>query len=127
MDDPRRLPEERLRTALADDPRPRLRCGALLSLVFRMVGVSALLLLLPSCSSTTAIQKAGSDQDISRDIRWELRKDSRFELVTATCAEGVITLEGRVASKTEEGEALHLAEAHSHGYRVVSRIEVRPR
>jgi hypothetical protein len=92
-----------------------------------MVGVSALLLLLPSCSSTTAIQKAGSDQDISRDIRWELRKDSRFELVTATCTEGVITLEGRVASKTEEGEALHLAEAHSHGYRVVSRIEVRPR
>lgn len=84
-------------------------------------------LLVSSCASHTLIQKTGSDQDIARDIRWELRKDPRFEMVTAICAEGVVTLEGRVASKAIEDEAIHLAEAQGRAVRVVSRIEVRPR
>ena len=83
--------------------------------------------LLPACAPHTPIQKAGADQDIARDINWELRKDSRFEQVTASCVEGTVTLQGRVASKPVEEEALRLAESHSRGARVVSKIEIRPR
>lgn len=84
-------------------------------------------LLLPACSPGTLIQKAGADQDIARDINWELRKDPRFELVSASCIESLVTLQGRVASKPIEEEALRLAESRSHGARVVSKLEIRPR
>ena len=80
------------------------------------------------CGPTTAVQKAGLDQDIARDINWELRKHRpRLDDVTAYCVEGVVTLQGRVDSKKVESEALEVASVHSRGCLVVSKLDVRPR
>jgi len=48
-------------------------------------------------------------------------------LVNAACIEGVVTLDGRVASKAIEEEAVRLAENRGRGARVVSKLEIRPR
>ena len=73
------------------------------------------------------MQKAGSDQDIARDVSWELRKDSRFADVTVFCTEGVVTLQGRVENRIAEAEAVRVAESRSRMAKVVSRLEIRPR
>jgi len=92
------------------------------------VAIAALVaLLLPGCAARTQVQKAGADQDIARDVSWELRKDARFSDVNAFCAQGVVTLKGRVDTKGAEADAIKTAESSSHGGRVVSQLEIRPR
>lgn len=96
----------------------------------RIVGVALLVLLAiahPGCGPRTEIQKAGLDQDIARDVNWELRKEARFADVNAFCAEGVVTLQGRVDSKAVEEDALRVAQARSRTGRVVSKLQIRPR
>ena len=83
--------------------------------------------LLLGCAPRTDVQKAGTDQDIARDISWELRKDARFEALNVFCGEGTVTLTGRVPSKEAEADALRIAGSRSRGLRVVSTIEIRPR
>ena len=85
------------------------------------------LLLLPGCAPRTPVEKAGSDQDIARDVSWELRKEPRFADVNALCSGGVVTLQGRVDSKAVEADAIKSAEASAHGSKVVSKLEIRPR
>ena len=96
----------------------------------RIIGVALLILVAiahPGCGPRTEIQKAGLDQDIARDVNWELRKESRFADINAFCAEGVVTLQGRVDSKAAEEDALRVAQARSRAARVVSKLEIRPR
>jgi len=96
----------------------------------RIIGVILLVLVAiahPGCGPRTEIQKAGLDQDIARDISWELRKEPRFADVSVFCAEGLVTLQGRVESKTVETEAVRRAESRSRTARVVSKLEIRPR
>ena len=81
----------------------------------------------PGCGPRTEIQKAGLDQYIARDVSWELRKEPRFADVTVFCAEGLVTLQGRVESRAVESEALRVAESRSRMARVVSKLEIRPR
>jgi osmotically-inducible protein OsmY len=73
------------------------------------------------------VEKAGRDQDITRDIRWELRKDRRFDTVSVACVEGVVTLEGRVDTKQAESDAVQVAISQARGSHVVTKIEIRPR
>jgi hypothetical protein len=84
-------------------------------------------LVLPACAAPTQVQKAGLDQDISRDINWEFRKDRRLDEVSAYCIDGLVTLEGHVSDPPSLEEALRIARAHSRGARVVSKIDLRPR
>ena len=84
-------------------------------------------LLLSCCAPTTQVQKAGTDQDIARDVSWELRKDPRFQDINALCSGGVVTLQGRVDTKAVEADALKTARASSHGANVISSLQIRPR
>lgn len=96
----------------------------------RITGVVLLVLLAiaqPACGPKTQVQKAGLDQDIARDISWELRKEPRFADVNVFCAEGAVTLQGRVDSKAVEEEAVRIAGSRSRGGRVESKLEIRPR
>jgi hypothetical protein len=85
------------------------------------------LLLLPGCAPSTPVRKAALDQDIARDVNWELRKDARFAEVIASCTSGTVTLRGRVDSKAAESNAVQTALSGSRGSRVVSELEIRPR
>jgi len=60
-------------------------------------------------------------------VNWELRKEARFSDVNAFCAEGIVTLQGRVDSKAVEEDALRVAQVRSRAARVVSKLQVRPR
>jgi osmotically-inducible protein OsmY len=94
----------------------------------RGVAIAALVaLLLPGCAAKTQVQKAGADQDIARDVSWELRKNPRLADVNALCSDGVVTLLGRVDSKAVEADAVKSAESSSHGSKVVSKLDIRPR
>jgi hypothetical protein len=84
-------------------------------------------LVLPACAPPTQVQKAGLDQDIARDINWELRKDRRLEEVSAYCIDRVVTLEGHVSDPPSLEEALRIARAYSRGAPVVSNLDLRPR
>jgi len=85
------------------------------------------LLLVPGCAPSTPVRKAALDQDIARDVNWELRKDSRFAEVNASCIAGTVTLKGRVDSKAVESDAVTRAGSASRGARVDSELEIRPR
>ena len=80
-----------------------------------------------SCGPRTPVQKAGEDQEIARDISWELRKDPRLEDVSVSCVDGVVTLSGRVDGQADSEKALDLAESWGRGAQVVNRLEIRPR
>lgn len=81
----------------------------------------------PACAPRTPVQRAGEDQEIVRDICWELRKDSRFNDVTVSCTERVVTLSGRVDLRAFSDEACAIARSRGRGAEIVNRLEVRPR
>jgi osmotically-inducible protein OsmY len=83
--------------------------------------------LLWGCASPTQIGKAANDQDVARDVSWELRKDARLSDVTVGCAGGTVTLKGRVDSRAAEADAVRIAQSSAHGGRVISELEIRPR
>ncbi len=89
--------------------------------------VLALLAVAGSCGPRTPVEKAGRDQEIAKDVQWELRKDARFAQVNPFCVDHVVTLEGRVSTQAEEAEAVRIANLRSRGAPVRSRLEVRPR
>ena len=91
-------------------------------LVWTLWVASALL----SCAPRTPVQKAGADQEIVRDICWELRAP-RFARVHVSCSDGVITLEG-VVDRPEDAETVRrVVRAQGRGAAVVDRLQVCPR
>jgi osmotically-inducible protein OsmY len=101
-------------------PNRRSQTAAVLVAAFAAIFLSG-------CAPSTPVQKAGHDQDIARDINWELRRDIRFTSINAFCIQGVVTLEGRVDNKQAESDAIQVANAYSRGAHVVSKLEVRAR
>jgi osmotically-inducible protein OsmY len=83
--------------------------------------------LLAGCPAPTAIQKAGTDQEIATQIVWELRKDPRFVDVVVKCLHRQVTLSGRVNDAAAAADAVAVAQDHARGAEVVSKVEVRPR
>lgn len=83
--------------------------------------------ILPACAATTQVQKAGTDQEITTQILWRYREDARFAAVQVTCADRVVTLEGRVDDRLAHEDALRIARDLARGSEVVSKVAVRPR
>lgn len=80
----------------------------------------------PACRPCTPVQKAGADQEIVRDICWDLR-EPRFERVHVSCVDGVVTLEGAV-DRPEDAEAVRqVVRSRGRGASLVDRLVVRPR
>ncbi len=84
---------------------------------------------LPGCSARSASERAGTDQEIVRNILWRFHQDAsnRFRDVRVTCEDRVITLEGRVGDTQAAADALQIARNESRGGKVDSRLEVRLR
>ena len=80
-----------------------------------------LLALLSGCPSTPT-ERAGNDQEITRDITWELRKDRRFEDVHVTCVNHIVTLKGRVDDKQAVDDAFKIARSLCRGAMVLPRL-----
>lgn len=91
----------------------------------RLAALVAVALLLPACAPKTAVQAAGADQEIARDILWELRRDPRLKDVRVTCFEEIVTLEGLVADPAARQAAEDLA--RSHASKVLNKLTVKPR
>ena len=89
----------------------------------------ALVLLGPACGPKTASERAGVDQEITRNIMWRLREDAakRFVDVRVSCEGREIILEGRVSDDSAARAALSIALSNARGGRVVSKLDVRQR
>ena len=93
------------------------------------IAILALALLGPACGPKTASERAGLDQEITRNILWRLREDAakRFVDVRVSCEGREIVLEGRVSDDSAARAALNIALSHARGGRVVSKLDVRQR
>lgn len=83
--------------------------------------------LVPACAPRTSVQKAGEDQEIVRDIGWELRGNPRFADVQVACTDRVITLSGRVDTRADADAVYNTSLSKGRGAPVVNRLTVRPR
>ena len=91
----------------------------------RFAALALLAALLPACAPRTAVQSAGIDQEIARDILWEMRRDPRLKDVRVTCFDEAVTLEGLVADPPARQAAEDLA--RSRASKVVNKIAIKPR
>jgi hypothetical protein len=98
--------------------RGRIRGALLLSL---------LLLLGPACASRTSSEEAGIDQEITRNILWRYRQDTRFADIRVRCEGREILIEGRVGDPKSASDALQIALSNSRGGKVISKLDVRPK
>lgn len=89
----------------------------------------AIALLGPACASKTSSERAGVDQEITRNILWRYREDpaKRFADVRVSCEGREILIDGRVSDDSAARAALNIAMANARGGRVVSNLVVRPR
>lgn len=89
----------------------------------------ALVLLVPACAPMTPTERAGSDQEIARDILWAYHNDpqDRFKDARVHCFEHEVVLEGRVNDAQTALDALEIANDRARGAKVRSTLEVRPR
>ncbi|HYE98958.1 MAG TPA: BON domain-containing protein [Planctomycetota bacterium] len=94
---------------------------------FRWAVGLALALLLPACAPKTAIQSAGTDQEITREILWEYRKHPALSDVRVSCSNNVVRLEGRVPDRPAHELALRIAHERCRSAQVEDRLGVRPR
>jgi osmotically-inducible protein OsmY len=83
----------------------------------------------PACGPKTSAEEAGIDQEITRNIMWKLREDSRkrFQDVRVTCEGREILVEGRVSDARAAQDAVQIAMSNSRGGKVVSKLDVRLR
>jgi len=81
----------------------------------------------PGCGPKTTAERAGQDQEISRDILWRYRTDVRFKDIRVLCEDRLVTLEGRVPDSKSAADAIQIALACARGGKVDSQLEVRPR
>jgi hypothetical protein len=79
------------------------------------------------CGPSTPGRRLADDQDITRDILWELRKDPRLGAVRVTCVDRIVTLEGTVPDRASLDEALRVAALHAGGARLLSSLMIRAR
>jgi hypothetical protein len=91
----------------------------------RFLPVVLLSFLLPACAPRTAVQSAGADQEITRDLLWKLRSDLRFQDVRVTCVREVVSLEGSVPDEASFREVEKLA--RDRASQVDNRLRIRPR
>jgi len=98
-------------------------------LILRGVLLLALGLSLSACAAKTPSERAGMDQEITRNILWRYREDraGRFRDVRVTCEDRDVVLEGRVSDAVAATDAIQIALSEAAGGRVDSRLEVRPR
>ena len=93
----------------------------------RLAAAAVFALAIAACAPKTAVQKSGEDQEIARDISWEMRKNPRLEGVIVFCMDRTITLTGRVDREADSNTAYNIALSHGRGAPVVNRLEIRPR
>lgn len=67
------------------------------------------------------------DEEITRDIVWELQRDERFADVRVTCKDGVVSLDGIVTDEDDRDWAKRLAGRISGVRDVQSRLRLRSR
>lgn len=67
------------------------------------------------------------DEEIARDVLWELHGNERFAEVRVTCKEGVVFLDGVVTSETDREGARRVAWGVSGVQEVQSRLRLRSR
>ena len=103
---------------------PSFRSAALTLAV--TAGIVAVPVLLPGCAAKASTQ-AGSDMEISRNIKLEMRKDPRFKDVQVVCEKGVVTLRGRVDDLKTARDAVDICKSCSPNPRIMMRLDVRPR
>ena len=85
-------------------------------------------LLLSACAPSTPAARTADDQDLTRDLLWEFRKDPRFSDVRVTCYDRTITLEGTVPDRAAQDEALRLvSQKASVGCKIVNSLVLRRR
>lgn len=90
--------------------------------------LSLFLFLFSACAPSTPAARTADDQDITRDLLWEFRKDPRFADVRVTCYDRTITLEGTIPDRAAQDEALRLAsQKASAGSKIVNSLVVRRR
>ena len=99
-----------------------------MTLLLRFAGLipAVFLAFLSGCPSTP-IERSGTDMEISRDIKWELRKDKRFEDIRVTCINRLVTLKGRVDDKQAVDDAFTIARSLARGATVLPRLLIRAR
>ena len=85
------------------------------------------LFLISSCAPSTPATRTADDQDVTRDLLWEFRKDPRFSDVRVTCYDRTITLEGTVSDRAAQDEVLRLAGQRAPGAKIVNSLIVRRR
>jgi len=65
------------------------------------------------------------EQEIVRDVKWRLSKDTRFDEVLVSCAGRIVTLAGRVSNAQAAQDAQAIAAAVRDVERVDNRIDVK--
>lgn len=65
------------------------------------------------------------DKDVETKILWHMKGDARFDEVRPECADGVVTLRGRVPSRAASDEAFRIALEENRGRRVENMLEIR--
>ena len=95
----------------------------------RALLLAGLALLAPGCAAQTTAERAGTDQEIARDILWRYKQDNagRFREVRVLCEDRVVTLEGRVANARDATDAIQVAMSMCRGGKVDNRLEIRAR
>lgn len=93
----------------------------------RTVVALLLALLVPACAPKTAIQSAGTDQEITRAILWEYRKHPMLSDVRVSCSNGIVRLEGRLPDPAARDQALRIASDYGRGTRIEDRLSIKPR
>ena len=88
--------------------------------------VPTLPVLLPGCAAKASTQ-AGTDMEISRDIKLEMRKDPRFKDVQVVCENGVVTLRGRVDDLKTAQDAADICKSCAPSPRIMMNLDIRPR
>jgi osmotically-inducible protein OsmY len=67
------------------------------------------------------------DQEITRDILWELQREERFADIRVTCKDGIVSLDGMVTDESDHDQAKSLARRISGVKDVRSRLRIRSR
>ena len=84
--------------------------------------------LFSACSPSTPATRTADDQDLTRDLLWEFRKDPRFADVRVTCYDRTVTLAGTVSDRAAQDEALRLATQKAPvGTKIVNTLILRRR
>ncbi len=84
-------------------------------------------LLLSACRpfAPRSTDPVAQEQEIVRDVKWRLSKDTRFDDVLVSCAGRVVTLAGRVSNAQSAKDAQAIAAAVRDVERVDNRIDVK--